>query len=127
MVYLSALKQRLRDALEFTFLKIPPIGSDLVMPVHQLPFFLQPKAGEQFLTLADLTHLCETFASNRMIYEAWVSSALDNVYAAATALSPEDSRRLISYFKACHDITDETDLAEAAGEAIQEAREALYG
>ena len=127
IVYLDKLKAWLRSSLEFAVLRKTPSEGDLVFLRCELPFFLRGQSSDKFVTLGELVKICEDSASNQMIYEAWVNSALDNAYSAARALSGDDGDRFISYFKAYHDIDDEGALADEAHEAIEDARRVLYG
>jgi len=128
IVYLGKLKAWVRSSLEFAVMRKRPSEGDLVFLRCELPIFLRgKKPSYKFVTLGDLVKICEDSASNQMIYEAWVNSALDNAYSAVRALSEDDGNRFITYFKAYHDIDNEDALADEAYEAIEDARRALYG
>jgi len=127
IAYLDKLKTWVRSSLEFAVLRKTPNEGDLVFLRCELPIFLRGKPSDKFMTLSELVKICEDSASNQMIYEAWVNSALDNAYSAARSLSEDDGNRFIAYFKAYHDIDNEDALADEAYEAIEDARRALYG
>ena len=127
IVYLDKLKAWVRSSLEFAVLRKTPGEGDLVFLRCELPIFLRGKPSDKFVTLGELVKLCEDSASNQMIYEAWVNSALDKAYSAARSLSEDDGDRFVAYFKAYHNIDDEGALADEAHEAIEDARRALYG
>ena len=120
MVFLENIKAWMRTSSG------APRESDLVFLCRELSFSPRP-VSNRFVTLGELVTLCNDNAGNRMIYEAWLSSALDNIYSASAALNKEDGYRLIALFKAIHGINSEDSLALEASEALEDARQALYG
>lgn len=128
--YLEKLKLWLRSSMEFTVLDVAPSEDDLIFLVKELPVWLSGKPPKnRFVTLGEMVKLCEDAASNKMIYEAWVNSALNNVYSALRALNIDDGNRLIAFFKTYHGLgdVDEDEMENEAREAIREAQQALYG
>ena len=131
ILFLNKLRSRNKSSMEFTILRIEPVEEDLVLFQSEPPLHLRKRIKNMlvhnFISIGEIARLCENAASNNMIYEAWLDSALDNVYMVSRSLCPADKDRLIAYFKNYHEIENEEDLRNMATEAINEAMEAMYG
>jgi hypothetical protein len=128
-LFLSNLQSWMRSSMEFSILGIQPKDSDLVRIDGKLSPSLALKLGQKsaFVSLGELRQLSEDSAQNGMIYEAWMDSALQNAYIFSKPLQTEDAFRFIAYFKAYHEIDNEQALAAGAREALDRARQELYG
>lgn len=93
----------------------------------ELPRYLPLDGSIKTITISEAIEVCEKSASNGMIYEAWLQSALENIYAISKALSEKDGIKLVETFKALHGIEDECGLASQAREALNDAYNDLYG
>lgn len=127
--FLDNLQSWIRSSMEFSILGTESKDTDLVRIDGKLSPYLTLKLGKNatFVSLGDLRQLCEESAQNRLIYEAWLHSVLQNAYIFSKPLNIEDVSRFIAYFKAYYGVEDEGSLASQASEAIEYAREELYG
>jgi hypothetical protein len=134
VLFLEKYRAWIKASLEYSINNAVPCDDDLVsihwksgslihfLGVDRFPY-------EDFISLKELIEICEDFATNSSIYEAWLNSVLQNVYALASGLNLQDGERLIKYFKTCQGIEniDDEYIECEAQSAIQDAREALYG
>ena len=128
--YLENYRGWFRSSMEYTVFNAPPSKEDPVFLANDLPVWLSGRLqGSRFVTLGEMVMLCENSASNKLIYEAWVNSALEHAYSASSALNHDDGKRFIAFFKASHGIKDrnENDLASESSEAVSHAYQAIYG
>lgn len=128
-LFLNNLQSWIRSSMEFSILGIESKDADLVRIDGKLSPYLTLKLGKNatFASLGKLRQLCEESAQNGLIYEAWLHSGLQNAYIFSKPLSTGDGPRFIAYFKAYHEIENEEALAAEASEAIDCARQQLYG
>lgn len=127
IAYLDELRLWIRGSLEFSVLNVKPVESDLVNFNGKVPLFFKNKVRNGFVSLGKLVGVCEDAGQNRMIYESWLQSVLDNIYSFSRCMGADDFERLLDFFKRYHGIESERALAEEAQEALDDAMKALYG
>lgn len=129
IVYLDKFKKWVRSSLEFIVLGKIPSEDDLVYLQNDNPINLKEKNSDKFLTLGEISQICEKSASHNLVYEAWLSEVLNNAYRVANSLNDDDCERLIVFIKINHGVEGkgEGELIDDAYEAIRDAHRALYG
>jgi len=123
--FLKNFRDWIRASMESQILNTPSQPYDLVFVESISP--QPPIAGGEFVSLSELAWRCEHYAGHSLIYEAWLAEALLGAYQVARSLNEDDGKRFIAYFKSCHQIDDEAELAKEAILAVSEASKYLYG
>jgi len=123
--FLEHLRIRVQGALEFSLLGLAPTANDRIALERPCPYISKGKKAGSLLTMKDALAMCEAKASNRMVYEAWLESVMDNVHLLAMSLSHDDGCRLMAYFTATYGAQPDEIRAESRS-ALWEAAQALY-
>lgn len=123
--FLKNFRVWIRASMEYHILNTPSQPYDLVFVKASSP--QHPMTRGEFFSLSDLASQCERYAGHSMVYEAWLAEALLGAYRVARSLNEDDGKRFIAYFKSCHQIVDEAELAREAILAVSEASRHLYG
>ena len=125
--YINKLGAWIKSSLEYSVFCSSQLGNDVLL-IRDIPpcslFF--GKFNCCFVSLNEAIDVCEELALNRMIYEAFLDSALENAYTLSNMMDTCDAERFISYFKIHHHIVDEDLLSEKAAESIKESSKLLY-
>jgi len=123
--YLEGLKIRVQGLLEFSLLGLTPGSNDRIVLERPCPYIAKDMKAGSLLTMEEALALCQAVASNRMIYEAWVESVMDNVHLMVASLGHDDGRRLMAYFNAQYG-ADPAEIRVESRSALWEAARALY-